>query len=349
MRSFAVVLCFAALAGCGGCAELLVTKRAPAEGATGVPLDTTVSVSFDGVLDVRTVTDQTFTLSSDGTFVAASREVDSDTATLTPSAPLKPGTTYTATVTTSVSDRRDVRLGSSLAWSFTTTTDAGFTFGADGGSDGGAACRTYATAYTLVSTFGPGSTTQHTTAFDVNTRKWTDTANGSTSVRTYASVAEFVDEGLLLEAGNGPVDDIVTNPGGSNTVTYTYDAQRRRTGLTWSVVSAVTYIAREEQYTAWDSRGRPTSGRANMYSHSAGEGCTGKTFTATYDDVGRVAVRTYQGGVNLSGMNINWCTGTNEARTSTYDARFIPTQVIQQTTSTSTDTYTVTATAQVCK
>ena len=174
VRLTLVVLCFA-LASCGGCAELLVTKLTPAEGATAVPLDTAVAVSFDGVLDVRTVTADTFTL-SDGAFVAATHEVGSDTATLRPDAPLKPGTTYTATVTTSVSDRRGVRLGSNLSWSFTTTEDAGAAGGAGGGGGGGGGggaagggsppCRTYATADTLMSTFGPGTTEQHTTAFD---------------------------------------------------------------------------------------------------------------------------------------------------------------------------------------
>src|SRR2546426_400531 len=101
-----------------------VTAQAPAPGATGVPLNTTVTATFSkdrnsaaksksAVLGRRGVITKkvpaTVTVNAAGTL-----------ATLTPSSPLAAGTVYTATVAAAVTDTSGTPLGADSLWSFTT-------------------------------------------------------------------------------------------------------------------------------------------------------------------------------------------------------------------------------------
>ena len=77
-----------------------VTDVTPAAATTDVPTTTTVTATFDEALNPTTVTTTTFQLRDNaGTLIAATVAWDtiSRRATLTPSAPLAPNTTYTAT------------------------------------------------------------------------------------------------------------------------------------------------------------------------------------------------------------------------------------------------------------
>ena len=79
----------------------VVTGETPASGATGVATNTEVTATFNQAVQASSITTTTFTLkNSSGTAVAATVAYNSstDTATLTPSAALAYGTTYTATV-----------------------------------------------------------------------------------------------------------------------------------------------------------------------------------------------------------------------------------------------------------
>src|SRR5207302_10456602 len=84
----------------------LVTAQAPAPGATGVPLNTTVTASFSKAMNAATITTATFRLRAAGSTAAepATAEVNAGgtVASRTPSSPLVQGTVYTATVTAAV-------------------------------------------------------------------------------------------------------------------------------------------------------------------------------------------------------------------------------------------------------
>jgi uncharacterized protein YjdB len=101
--------------------KLAISRRAPAAGASNVPVDATVSATFN--LAVKTASlDDNFTLSQGATAVAGTVTYDptSRTATFTPDEPLDGFTSYTATVGANVESSEGSRLGASSSWSFTT-------------------------------------------------------------------------------------------------------------------------------------------------------------------------------------------------------------------------------------
>ncbi|MEE9271265.1 MAG: Ig-like domain-containing protein, partial [Candidatus Krumholzibacteria bacterium] len=90
----------------------------PADGATGVPVNTIVSVTFNENIRASSVTTTTFRVSSlNGTV-----SVSGKTATYTPDAPLDPGITYTATITDDVKDLGGASLEADSSWSFTASS-----------------------------------------------------------------------------------------------------------------------------------------------------------------------------------------------------------------------------------
>src|SRR5207245_950258 len=101
-----------------------VTAQAPAPGATGVPLNTTVTATFSKAMNAASITTSTFRLRAAGSTadVPATVTVNAagTVATLTPSSPLAAGTVYTATVAAAVADPAGIRLVAPLIWSFTT-------------------------------------------------------------------------------------------------------------------------------------------------------------------------------------------------------------------------------------
>src|SRR3989454_492664 len=101
-----------------------VTVQAPAPGATGVPLNTTVTASFSKAMNAATITTATFRLRAAGSSADVPAPVTVNAAgtlaTLTPSSPLAAGKLYTATLAGSVTDVAGTALGTNVAWSFTT-------------------------------------------------------------------------------------------------------------------------------------------------------------------------------------------------------------------------------------
>src|SRR3989441_331971 len=101
-----------------------VTEQPPAPGATGVPLNTTVTASFSKAMNAATIT--TFFFNDPATTeiyalpLPDALPISGTVATLTPSSPLGPGTVYTATVAGSVTDAIGTPLGADSLWSFTT-------------------------------------------------------------------------------------------------------------------------------------------------------------------------------------------------------------------------------------
>jgi hypothetical protein len=103
----------------------VVTSTSPSSGAANAGLYAPVTATFDQSLTASTVTTSTFTLTpAGGSPVAASVSYDSATrtATLTPSAPLAGGTSYTARLTTGIRSAKNVALPSDVTWQFTTNS-----------------------------------------------------------------------------------------------------------------------------------------------------------------------------------------------------------------------------------
>jgi hypothetical protein len=92
----------------------------PAHGATGVAADTTVTAAFSDAMDASTITTSSFTLVTGGTTVLGSTSYNSytHTATFTPNADLDYGVTYTATLSTAITDAAGNPLTSAYSWNF---------------------------------------------------------------------------------------------------------------------------------------------------------------------------------------------------------------------------------------
>jgi hypothetical protein len=107
-----------------------IVATTPAPGATGVSTATAVRATFSEAMAAATITASTFSLRpASNTLVPATVAYSATTlvATLTPSAPLASGQTYTATVTGGVAGVKDAAgnaLEASSVWSFTTASAA---------------------------------------------------------------------------------------------------------------------------------------------------------------------------------------------------------------------------------
>jgi hypothetical protein len=120
---FLATLLVALVAGCGQETVSIpgVVSVTPAQGATGVVNNTTVTATFNMAMNPATITTSTFTLTSPGgVAVAGTVSYSGMTATFTPSAVLAYGTTYTATITTGASSPGGAELVSNYVWTFST-------------------------------------------------------------------------------------------------------------------------------------------------------------------------------------------------------------------------------------
>jgi len=215
------------------------------------------------------------------------------------------------------------------------TTAPGSGGSGSGGSGGGSSgsCRTFPTVTAATTTaLGVAQSTSLTGVFDPTTAKSTVTTlfpNGSpcsTTVSSYRSTADFVDEVRVVPGVTLALTAVTTTSGGcgssTGTVTFSYDAQRRLTQFA-SIGGTTTY-------TAWDSSGRPTVGATN----------TGASIANVYDDVFRTLTQTQING------------GTRSVSTQSFDANGIQTRVVVSDATgatTSTTTFTNSSTATVCK
>jgi hypothetical protein len=95
-----------------------VVSVLPADGATGVAVDTVVTATFSEAMDETTITTSSFTL--DGVSGSVSYNSGTYTATFTPSANLEYSTTYTAALSTAITDVAGNPLASVYSWDFTT-------------------------------------------------------------------------------------------------------------------------------------------------------------------------------------------------------------------------------------
>ena len=104
-----------------------VLSTSPTDMADNVTIITDVSVTFSEQMDASTVDNTTFTV-ADGGPVTGTVSYSGTTATFTPDDPLELSTTYTATVSTGVTDKAGNALAQDYTWTFTTAaTFTGFT------------------------------------------------------------------------------------------------------------------------------------------------------------------------------------------------------------------------------
>ena len=130
MRKYRIgITCFLAsllvvfIAGCGQETVTIpgVVSVTPAQGATDVVVNTTVTATFSIAMSPATITSSTFTLTGPGgTAIAGAVSSSGNTATLTPAAVLAYSTTYTATITNGAATPGGAELLGNYTWSFTT-------------------------------------------------------------------------------------------------------------------------------------------------------------------------------------------------------------------------------------
>ncbi|MBP2675546.1 MAG: fibronectin type protein [Deltaproteobacteria bacterium] len=97
-----------------------VSSTTPANNATGVAVNTTVTATFSEPIAPGTVDNTSFFLNNGTDNVAGTVSVADNTITFTPAAALSDNTAYTATVTTAVTDIAGNPLAADFVWSFTT-------------------------------------------------------------------------------------------------------------------------------------------------------------------------------------------------------------------------------------
>jgi len=100
-----------------------VSAVTPLNTSTTAAINTTVTATFDQAMNSGTITGSTFTLTGPGNALvqaAVNYNAGAMTAILTPSANLAYNTTYTATISTSVTSSGGVALAAPYTWSFTT-------------------------------------------------------------------------------------------------------------------------------------------------------------------------------------------------------------------------------------
>ncbi|MFH1137495.1 MAG: Ig-like domain-containing protein [Pseudomonadota bacterium] len=99
-----------------------ITSVSPENDAQNVALDTRVKAVFTEALDPSTVTPDSFLLKKGQVLIqgAVSHDSGSNTALFTPSEPLEGNSTYTASITTAVTDLAGNNMSSGYSWSFKT-------------------------------------------------------------------------------------------------------------------------------------------------------------------------------------------------------------------------------------
>jgi hypothetical protein len=112
------------IAGCGQETAILpsVVSATPAQGATDVLINATVTATFSMTMNPALISATTFTVTNPGGAVAGAVTYSGNVATFTPSANLAYGTLYTATITTGAATPGGSPLMNNYVWTFTPIT-----------------------------------------------------------------------------------------------------------------------------------------------------------------------------------------------------------------------------------
>ena len=98
-----------------------VISTVPAQGSTGVAINTVISATFSMAMNSSTISNSTFLVTTaDGTAVSGAVSYSGSTAAFTPGTVLAYGTVYTATITSGAKNPGGTPLRANYVWSFTT-------------------------------------------------------------------------------------------------------------------------------------------------------------------------------------------------------------------------------------
>jgi len=99
----------------------VVISTVPADGATGVPVDTAIRATFSEPINPATLSGAVSLREAEGPIaVSVDYDAASRTLTITPNAPLSPDREYEVTLSDDIADLAGNRLASDVVWSFTT-------------------------------------------------------------------------------------------------------------------------------------------------------------------------------------------------------------------------------------
>ncbi|MEK6738615.1 MAG: Ig-like domain-containing protein, partial [Planctomycetota bacterium] len=104
-----------------------VSSTSPAEGDTGMAINSTITATFSEEMQSSSLDTNTFTISDGSDNISGSVSYSDTTATFTPSGNLSSYSAYTAQITTGVRDLAGNAMASLYTWSFITTGDVDFT------------------------------------------------------------------------------------------------------------------------------------------------------------------------------------------------------------------------------
>ena len=179
-----------------------VGQAMPTANSKGNPPTTAATATFTKPIDAASLTNATFYLTGPAGGVPATLAYNSAThiATLTPSTPLNLLTTYTAHVTTNITDQAGVHLSAGATWDFLTGPDPALPHAAYGFSE--------ASGTTASDSSGNGNTATLTSAslWTTNGKYGTGLllGGGNNGAQAPASVSLNVSSGLTLEAWINP-------------------------------------------------------------------------------------------------------------------------------------------------
>jgi len=103
----------------------IVVSTSPEDGATHAPIDTALTATFSEAINSSTINTSTFTLEGNTVSGAVTYDPATFTATFTPDANLEYNHTYTAALSTAITDLAGNPLVAPYSWSFTTQSGAG--------------------------------------------------------------------------------------------------------------------------------------------------------------------------------------------------------------------------------
>lgn len=170
-----------------------VSSTSPAEGDTGVAINSTITATFSEEVQSSTINTNTFTVNDGGGNISGTVSYTDTIATFTASDNLSHSTTYTATISTGVRDLAENAMASDYTWSFTTTGDVDPpTVSSTSPPNGGAGV---AINRTITATF---SEEMQSSSLDTNTFTISDGSNNiSGSVSYNDTTATFTPSGNL--------------------------------------------------------------------------------------------------------------------------------------------------------
>jgi N,N-dimethylformamidase beta subunit-like, C-terminal/Domain of unknown function (DUF4082)/Malectin domain/Bacterial Ig-like domain len=274
-----------------------VTSTFPAQGASGISSATSVHAVFDQPLDPSTVTSSSFTLTGPGGALAAAASYDatSQTATLVPQQLLANGTTYTATLSQSISGATEgVNLSGPVSWSFTTAASPpappSVTLSPAAGATGVAVGSTIQAVFSRAmyapsisgsefSLSGPGGSVASSVAYDASSR--TATLTPSSSLVPNTTYTATLDSSVAAADGT---------PLGSP-ITWSFTTIGSPSVTSVSPSDGSTYTARSTPVTATFSRAMDGS-TITSSSFTVSAGGSAVAATVAYDAASRTATLT---------------------------------------------------------